>query len=337
MELSLEAYRNIVNNVDRADIATLCRVSKGFRHAAERALYNTLYLRNISQTILICDTLATTSRLSSLESESGSDEEEEEDSNDSDSLEADDYWQAIARALTHTYNLRHLNIHVSNGISPAAAWILNNATFQLKTFHCDLDWDQNLITFLNKQTELHDLYILDYNELNDATTPTVDIPIPTFTPLLPKALPKLSTLECTFTEAACALVSGRPITRLKTCFSRPDPEGRRVEMRSLLSKVRQSSQPLHALDIADSDYTEEFSMELLSAIVASKLQFYGLLMRLPRIQCVEVEVSEWLRLYSPTVNRVVFVHEFDRTVVTSFDGMCRIDNDVSTDILWRET
>lgn len=75
-------------------------------------------------------------------------------------------------------------------------------------------------------------------------------------------------------------------------------------------------------------------------------------MRLPRIQCVEVEVSEWLpppattaalralasemRLYSPTVTRVVFVHEFDRTVITAFDGVCRLDTDINIDILWRE-
>lgn len=75
-------------------------------------------------------------------------------------------------------------------------------------------------------------------------------------------------------------------------------------------------------------------------------------MRLPRVQCIEVEVSEWspppssppafralaseMRLYSPTVTRVVFVHEFDRTVITAFDGVCRLDEDINIDILWRE-
>lgn len=76
------------------------------------------------------------------------------------------------------------------------------------------------------------------------------------------------------------------------------------------------------------------------------------MMRLPRVQCVEVEVSEWvpmpdappafralaseLRLYSPTVTRIVFVHDFDRTAVSAVDGVCRMDTDISIDILWRE-
>lgn len=76
-------------------------------------------------------------------------------------------------------------------------------------------------------------------------------------------------------------------------------------------------------------------------------------MRLPRIQCVEVEISDWvpppstppafralaseMRLYTPSVTRVVFVHDFDRTVVTVVDGVCRMDSDTTCDLLWRET
>lgn len=87
-------------------------------------------------------------------------------------------------------------------------------------------------------------------------------------------------------------------------------------------------------------------------MVLQRLQFYGLLMRLPRIQCVEVEISDWvppptslpafralaseMRLYSPLITRVVFVHEFERTVVTAVNGVWRLDTEISTDILWRE-
>jgi len=67
---------------------------------------------------------------------------------------------------------------------------------------------------------------------------------------------------------------------------------------------------------------------------------------------VEVEVSEWdplplsppafralaneMRLYSSTVTKVIFVHEFNRTVVTAVGGVCRVETDVSSDFLWRE-
>ena len=75
-------------------------------------------------------------------------------------------------------------------------------------------------------------------------------------------------------------------------------------------------------------------------------------MRLPRLQCVEVEVSEWdpplssspafralaneLRLYSPNVTRMVFVDEFERTVVTAVGGICRMDPDTNFEFLWRD-
>ena len=75
-------------------------------------------------------------------------------------------------------------------------------------------------------------------------------------------------------------------------------------------------------------------------------------MQLPRMECVEIEVSDWvpapaspvafralaseIRLYTPTVVRVVFVKDFDRTVVTTVNGICRVEPDVNTDMLWRE-
>lgn len=75
-------------------------------------------------------------------------------------------------------------------------------------------------------------------------------------------------------------------------------------------------------------------------------------MRLPHVQCVEVEISEWvpapasppafralaseMRLYTPTITRVVFVNDFDRTVVNAVNGVYRVETDMNTDLLWRE-
>ncbi|TFK38937.1 hypothetical protein BDQ12DRAFT_722792 [Crucibulum laeve] len=371
MDLSLEAYRTIVKSVgNRADIATLCRVSRSFRYVAERALYNTLYMRNVYETISLCDTLAKQPRLATLvdaltiflsDAEPSSDSEEEEE--EPERVDPpDSYWSSIAQALEQTSNLRYLNIHVNNGSNTSSAWIL------------DSYWDHHLVTFLNKQEDLNDLYIIDYNDFANPDTPTADIPIPPSSSLDTRSLPNLSTLECTFSEAATAIVPRRPITRLKTCFSRTEIVEKRLEMSNLFSKVKQSTRALLSLDIADSSYTEAFSMELLSSIVNTKatssdlrylgtlvlpiagrerLQFYGLLMRLPQIRCIEVEVSEWipapssppafralaseLRLYCPSITRIVFVNDFDRTVVSAVDGVCRIDADISPDILWRES
>jgi len=75
-------------------------------------------------------------------------------------------------------------------------------------------------------------------------------------------------------------------------------------------------------------------------------------MRIPRLQGIEVEVSEWkppptslpafralaseLLLYCPTVTRVVFIYEFERTVIAVVDGICRLDSEIDSDVLWRE-
>ncbi|EEB91731.1 hypothetical protein MPER_09863 [Moniliophthora perniciosa FA553] len=119
MELSLEAYRNIVKNVrSRADIATLCRVSKGFQYVAERALYNTLYMHDIGTTMALCNTLAQQPRVSSLVealtislSASSSDgeesEEEQEHEEDEEEEEGEELALALAMSLGSTLESEH--------------------------------------------------------------------------------------------------------------------------------------------------------------------------------------------------------------------------------------
>lgn len=279
MELSLEAYRNVVKNVgSRADIVALCRVSKGFRYVAERALYNTLYMRDAQTTISLCDTLAGTPRLAGMVdaltiSPSGEESDDEQEEGEEDEEERkppvvlpENYWESVASALTCINRLRYLNLHLHNSPDTSTAWILDNCTFRLRRFHCDLDWDHHLVEFLNKQVALDDLYIIDYNDTK-SETPTNVAPSSPALLLDTHALPNLSTLECTFSEAALTLVPDRPITHLKTCFSRSDTNEKREEMASLFSKINQSTRPLRALDIADSSYQDRFSMELLATVV----------------------------------------------------------------------
>ena len=76
-------------------------------------------------------------------------------------------------------------------------------------------------------------------------------------------------------------------------------------------------------------------------------------MRLPRLQCVELECSEWepspmhapalraltyeLRIYCPSITRVIFVYDFDRIVMKLVDdNVCVLDNDAAADTLWRD-
>lgn len=75
-------------------------------------------------------------------------------------------------------------------------------------------------------------------------------------------------------------------------------------------------------------------------------------MRLPRLQCVELEVSDWepapmtpaalraltyeLRLYCPTITRVIFVYDLDRVVMRMADYRCVLEHEANPELLWRE-
>ena len=75
-------------------------------------------------------------------------------------------------------------------------------------------------------------------------------------------------------------------------------------------------------------------------------------MRLPHLQCLELEVTEWdpppmtpaalrsltyeLRIYCPKVDRVVYVYDFDRVTMKLVDGLCVLDNETAAESLWRE-
>ena len=275
MSLSPAICRQIVEHIgSRSDVCSLCRVSKSFQRVAERALYNTLYMHQVGSTILLCDILTHQPRLSALVEaitiyyEDGVyDQDGVEVATKSEATQtplSDSYWQSLASALRSTHRLFYLNIHIASSENLSAAWILTDCTFQLRSFHCDLKWDPALISFLNGQQRLTDLCIVDYSDLE--STPTTERQPSHTHHINPSSLPHLSTLECTFTEAAAALVPGRPVTRLKTCFSSASIPAKRVELSSLVSKLSLSTRPLRTLDIADSSYTETFSMEMLRGI-----------------------------------------------------------------------
>jgi hypothetical protein len=247
----------------------LCLVSKGFRTAAERVLYRKLDVSEPSNTIVLCRVLAEQPRLSRLvtsltiylnEEGQVGDRRNPQEQRPSSSLSH--YWTSISSALRNTARLRSLRVHLNGGIPTNYARILDGCGFQLRTFHCDFTWDEHLVTFLITQRELYDLHISDFDE---------DIPenvsISTHSLRQAHTLPRLSILDCTFTEAVSVLVPGRPVTHVKTCFSSSNRETRRVELALLLADLRLSTQPIHSLTVADEAYTASFSLELLSSLV----------------------------------------------------------------------
>lgn len=310
MDISAESYREVVKHVgSRTDLAALSRVSRAFRTAAERALYNTLYMYDVEDTMHLCDTLARQPRVASLvdaftvhvgdlqdeDSDTEADHSHDEITPDLPSQ----YWPSISLALRHLTRLRHLNIYVGQAaLSAATAWILDGCSFQLHSFHCDLDWDDHLVAFLNTQRELDDLYIVDYRTPANAAASSTASTMTTM-PLLSTAMPRLSTLECTFIEAATAIAAERPVVRLKTCFSQPNLGERREELMSLSTALAQRTTRIRALDVGDSAYVGSFSINVLAeAIKAAKTLRYLGTLALP-VDGQEVRFRYWLRPTPP--------------------------------------
>lgn len=334
MELSREVYQLIVQYVgNKADLCSLARVSRRFRFVAERALYNTLYMRNPEKTVQLCSLLASQARLAIhvealtvyasdgragddfYEQDNGYDTKDESDESSGGRTLPENYWDSLSSALRRTNRLRFFNLHI-NGDS-AQAWTLRGCTFKLRSFHCDLAWDHDLVSFLNAQNFLQDLYLADYAitpTLVESNTPVVRIsesdsesspPGPPSSPLSTPstqygeqvfptiqstvahpvatigehALPALSTLECSFADAFSTLVPDRPLAKVKTCFSREDNTGKTQELSKLLEALQQASSPIRCLDLADSSYTEEFSLVVLGEVSRRfpELQYLGIL------------------------------------------------------------
>ena len=276
MEVPLGVYRLIVKHVgSRADLCTLCRVNKEFQRVAEQALYNTIYASDVWDTFRMCSLFARTPRLAAIVENLTlfvGDEDDGDSRPQSEVRLPNDFWPTVSEALHQTTRLRFLNLHLDNAGDPAQAWILDGTAFQLRSFRCDLQWDGHLVSFLNTQTDINDLYIVDYSVSEDTAQTSTSVS----SPLDPAALPNLSTLECTFAEAACALVPTRPISRLKTCFSKTRLAEKREELLLLFSNLIETTHPLRSLDIADSSYSDSFSMELLASVVRLQSQVHDL-------------------------------------------------------------
>ncbi|TFY79664.1 hypothetical protein EWM64_g4350 [Hericium alpestre] len=370
MELSPEIIYLITGYVpDKVDLCSLCQVSRNFRAAAERVLYSTLALTNPVQTRDACRMLADSPRLSNVILSLSITLEQESDASDEPSIPPD-YWDSISQCLRMTTRLRSLNINVENGDGLKKSWILNGVTFQLQIFRWDLAWDADLVTFLISQSRLVDLYIADFND---------DLPenelITSNSLRQASTLPMLSSLECTFSEAVGILVPGRPVTHVKSCFSRSEQNEKRAEMAVLMSNLRLATKPLRSLNISDGSYRGDFSLEFLTNIVTAftpavelrylgalalpvdgdeRLRFYGQLRRLRHLQCVEFDLSEWdpaptmpaalralareLHLYCASIDTVVFIYEFEPFVVKASGGIWSLEDPMTAEPanLWKE-
>lgn len=265
MKLSLEACSQIATLVEsKRDLCSLCRTCKSFQLAAERALYHTLRLEDPDAAMTVFRLLATQPRIVPLVVVLTLSLLDDEDASEYETLPPlpTDFWNTVSEGLSRLSSLRYLEININDGSDPANAWCLHPNSFQLHAFRCDLSWDASLCTFLLSQNSLSDLYVADFDEETLENAELVPRSL-----RQAQSLPILRILECTFAEAVGVLVPGRPVTHVKTCFSRSDVAAKRAEMALLMANLRLATRPLLSLNVADSSYTSEFALELLDTVV----------------------------------------------------------------------
>jgi hypothetical protein len=239
---------------NRADIASLCRVSRLFRSVAELALYNSLsFLRHPARVVLaLSKTLSAQPRLARLVDAITIQVSED----DNDEMDEDGYWDAVKGALQTTTKLRFLNVRAPRASPISLSWVLADSPFSLRSLHYELEWDAGLAKFLSTQVELRDLYLMNY----DPSHPL---------PCDPRLLPNLTTFESPSIQATTSLIPHRPITHLKTQFTSRQHHEKSEALARFCASLQKTAGPILSLEICDPTPTEAFTLDFLAYIVDS--------------------------------------------------------------------
>jgi hypothetical protein len=138
-KLPVELLRMILENVEyRADLATICYVSKIFCVCSQDILYRDIYVEGYSG-LPVCDTLAQSIHLAERVRSFSVDLPGEED-----------YLETIAKVLQNMSSLRNLKLDFGSIYSS----ILDGCTFKLDSFSCLFNDSESLRNFLYSQPGL---------------------------------------------------------------------------------------------------------------------------------------------------------------------------------------
>ena len=133
LAIPVDVLRDILEHVDKIDLATICRVNKICCSWSQNVLYREIYNgdKRVIQTLAQSTDLAR--RVRSFETDCDCDE--------------------LATALQNMSSLRRLNLECNN----ADTSVLDGCTFKLDSFASTFPYDESLRNFLNSQPGLTDL------------------------------------------------------------------------------------------------------------------------------------------------------------------------------------
>ena len=259
-----EVCSRIVNWIKSNDLRTLtslCLTSKAFHNAAEPRLYHQLYFTDsltaycVAQTIASCDRIA-------LHVKTFWTLFNERRWNSSRNHLNPQFWDVVHLALR---KMRNLQVVAIGDPSCPSAWIFRQCQFQLQEAEFRMDWDADLVRFLDTQPQLHSLRItnprLSSTELD--RLPLLALP--------QGALPSLKIFDGSLI-AAIEFVSS-PITHLQVSLGQDGVE----DAGHLLKQLVMFSGTLTSISVLDLPYSVSVGVFDLFSLISPHLRHIGII------------------------------------------------------------
>ena len=153
-----EVCSRIVNCIKSNDFKTLvnlCLTSKAFNRAAEPRLYHQLYLTDSLTAYCACQTISSCDRIA-LHVKTFWTLFNERRWNSSRNHLNPQFWDVVHLALRKMLNLQVIAV---GDPSCPSAWIFRQSQFRLQEAELRMDWDPDLVRFLDTQSKIHSLRI----------------------------------------------------------------------------------------------------------------------------------------------------------------------------------
>jgi len=251
---------NWIKSNDLRTLTSLCLTSKAFHHAAEPRLYHQLYFTDSLTAHYVCQTIASCDRIALHVKTFWTLFNERRWNNSRNHLNPQ-FWDVLHLALRKMHNLQVIAI---GDPSCPSAWIFRQCQFQLLEAELRMDWDADLVRFLDTQSQLQSLRI---------TNPRLSSTELDRLPLLALSqgtLPSLRIFDGSLI-AAVEFVSS-PITHLQVTLGQDGAE----DAGHLLKQLAMFSRTLTSISVIDLPYSISVGTFDLFSLIFPHLRHIGI-------------------------------------------------------------
>jgi hypothetical protein len=246
--LPQELYRPILTEVDFSrDLCAASRACRSLQYEAERLLYRSFEIHEISETVQLCKRVCESPRIGSYVSSL-----QVNITLDEGYVSSSAVLRVLARSLERMVNLRDLDVDFAS-TEKSCAGLFRNCTFRLYSFTSSFAIDEHLLSFYSSQYSIEDIGIFSKTLQPD------DIQIP------PQILPKLHVITANKEASVLSLqlLHGWPVTHLDI-----------ADLSHLACDLTRSTGPIRALQTS-SEMTITCPDFLLLPLVVPELEVFS--------------------------------------------------------------